>query len=29
MSVLTIRVTEEKHQRLKQLAEAKQISLNK
>lgn len=29
MSVLTIRVPEEKHQRLKQLAEAKQISLNK
>ncbi len=29
MSVLTIRVPEEKHQRLKQLAEAKQMSLNK
>ena len=29
MSVLTIRVPEEKHKRLKQLAEAKQMSLNK
>ena len=29
MSVLTIRVPEEKHQRLKQLAEAEQMSLNK
>ena len=29
MSVLTIRVPDEKHQRLKELAEAKQISLNK
>ena len=29
MSVLTIRVPDEKHQRLKQLAEARQMSLNK
>ena len=29
MSVLTIRVPEEKHQRLKELAEAKKMSLNK
>ena len=29
MSVLTIRLTEEKHQRLKQLAKARNISLNK
>ena len=29
MSVLTIRVPEEKYKRLEQLAEAKQVSLNK
>ena len=29
MSVLTIRVPEEKHQRLKELAEAKKMSLNR
>ena len=29
MSVLTIRVPKEKHQRLKELAEAKKISLNR
>lgn len=29
MSVLTIRVPDEKHRRLKQLAEARQMSLNK